>query len=96
MTSTYEQLCAILIQDYQLVPQSLSLDAPLEALGIDSLGVAELLFNIEDEFKIAVPPDSVELTTIGDVVEFIDQLVAAQHGAGAMSVDLPEPVLQAS
>jgi len=56
MTTTFERLRAILIKDYQLAPESLTFDAPLEALGIDSLGVAELLFNIEDEFKVTLPP----------------------------------------
>ena len=83
MTTTFERLCAILVKDYKLAPESLTLDAPLEGLGIDSLGVAELLFNVEDEFKIALPPEPVQLPTIGDVVRYIDQLVAIQHGGEA-------------
>ncbi len=76
MTTTFEYLSAILIKDYKLDPDALTLDAPLEALGIDSLGVAELLFNLEDEFKITLSPDSVQLLTLGDVVVFIDELIA--------------------
>jgi acyl carrier protein len=41
----------------------LTLDAPLEALGIDSLGVAELLFTVEDEFSVRLSPNSVPLAT---------------------------------
>ena len=80
MTTTFEHLRALLIKDYQLDPNLLTLDAELEALGIDSLGVAELLFNVEDEFHITLSPDSVQLLTLGDVVGFIDQLMATQHG----------------
>lgn len=80
MTTTFEQLSAILARDYKLDPEALTLDAPLEGLGIDSLGVAELLFNVEDEFKITLPPDAVQLPAIGDVVRFIDGLIVAQHG----------------
>ena len=59
-------------------------EAPLEGLGLDSLGVAELLFNIEDEFKLTLPREPVALVTVGDVVAFIDSLVAQQQaGAGA-------------
>jgi acyl carrier protein len=79
MNTTLDRLRAILVKDYQLAPELLTPDAPLEGLGIDSLGVAELLFNIEDEFGIALPPDPVNLSTVGDVVRFIDQLMAAQH-----------------
>jgi acyl carrier protein len=76
MTNTFEHLRALLIKDYQLDPDLLTLDAELEALGIDSLGVAELLFNVEDEFNITLSPDAVQLFTLGDVVGFIDQLIA--------------------
>ena len=79
MTNTFERLCAILIKDYKFTPELLVLDAPLEALGIDSLGTAELLFNIEDEFGVTLPPDAVQLTTLGDVVAFIDALIISQR-----------------
>ena len=58
----------------------MTLDAELEALSIDSLGVAELLFNVEDEFHITLSPDAVDLHTLGDVVRFIDELFAEQQG----------------
>ena len=91
MNATLEQLRAILIRDYKLAPEALTLDAPLEGLGIDSLGVAELLFNVEDEFKITLPPESVVLPTLGDVVGFIDALIAAQHRGDAPSSALAAP-----
>lgn len=80
MTTSIEKLRSILMRDYQLDVESLTLDAPLESLGIDSLGVAELLFTIEDEFKIKLPSDAVPLATVGDVARYIDALVVAQHG----------------
>ena len=83
MTTTFERLCAILVKDYKLEPAQLTLEAPLESLGIDSLGVAELLFNVEDEFHIVLPPEPVVLPTVGDVVRYIDELVAAQRSGGA-------------
>lgn len=87
MTTTFDRLRAILIKDYKLTPDLLVPAAPLEELGIDSLGTAELLFNIEDEFGVTLPPDPVQLTTLGDVVGFIDDLVA-QQTAGKVQTDL--------
>ena len=78
MTSTFDRLCAILAKDYKLESSQLTLDAPLESLGIDSLGVADLLFNLEDEFGIVLPPEPVQLVTLGDVAGFIDGLLAAK------------------
>ncbi|MBW8315671.1 MAG: hypothetical protein K0M67_11890 [Thiobacillus sp.] len=78
MTTTYERLQAILIKDYRLAPEVLVFDAPLASLGIDSLATAELLFYVEDEFAITLPPQAIELTTLGDVVVFIDGLIEKQ------------------
>jgi hypothetical protein len=39
----------------------------------------ELLFFIEDEFKVQLPYDPVALPTLGDAVSYIDSLLAAQH-----------------
>jgi len=87
MNTTIDRLRVMLVKDYKLDPATLVPDAPLEALGIDSLGVAELMFNIEDEFKVAIPGDPVALKTIGDVVGYIEGLVDTQQvGAAAGNV----------
>lgn len=92
MTSTLERLRAILVRDYKLAPEALTPDAPLEGLGIDSLGVAELLFNVEDEFGVTLPSDPVELPTLGDVVRHIDQLVAQRDQAASAAAAAAQPL----
>jgi acyl carrier protein len=77
--TTLERLSAMLVKDYQLAPNVLTLDASFETLGIDSLGTAELLFNVEDVFGITIPSRPIELATLGDVVRYIDELTAAQQ-----------------
>ena len=42
MTMTLERLSAIRMKNYKFKPDRLTLDAPLESLGIDSLGTVEL------------------------------------------------------
>ena len=78
MTTTYDWLRETLVKEYKLDSEKLTLDAPLEDLGVDSLGLAELLFNVEDEFVIVLPREPVQLLTIGEVVRFIDGLIQAQ------------------
>lgn len=80
MTTTFERLGTMLIKDYKISPESLTLESPFESLGVDSLGMAELMFYIEDEFKVKLPHEPVELLTVGHVVRYIDELVADQHG----------------
>ncbi len=81
MKHTFERLSAILVKDHKLQPEQLTLEAPLESLGIDSLGTVELLWNIEDTFKIKLPQEPVELATLGDVVRFVDALLVSQSVA---------------
>lgn len=78
-----ERLQLLLARDYQLDVATLTPETPFEALGIDSLGMAELLFNLEDEFAIKLPGEPVPLPTIGDAVRYVEGLVLAQHPAGA-------------
>ena len=48
-------------------------DSRLEELGVDSLGALELVFEIEEEFKIAVPNErAAEFTTVRAVCEGIE------------------------
>jgi acyl carrier protein len=89
MTDTFDRLSAILIKDYKFTFEQLEMEVPLEVLGIDSLGTAELLFNIEDEFGVIMPPDPVRLTTLGDVVNFVDALVAARSVSPVRAANSP-------
>jgi acyl carrier protein len=95
MTTTFERLSAILIRDYKLEPDLLTLDAPLESLGIDSLGAVELLWTIEDAFQVKLPSDPVVLPTLGDVVRFVDELIA-QQGAEPAHASPGKAALQAT
>ncbi len=92
--TTYERLKQILVSEYQLAPEKLTPDARLDELGVDSLGVMELLFQVEDEFDIRLPSDQVELPTIGDVVNYIDRLVAEQHAESSSGSGIAQPPAQ--
>jgi acyl carrier protein len=87
--TTYDWLCAMLIKEYKLAPESITSDGRLEDLGVDSLGIAELLFNVEDAFGITLPPNPVQLPTLGDVVRYIDDLVLTQNGHAPVAVPGP-------
>jgi len=76
--STAERIRAILVRDYKLSPDQLMPDAALSDLGVDSLGVAELMFNIEDEFGLVLELDATQIATFGDVVNLIDEQIAAK------------------
>ncbi|MCR8723939.1 acyl carrier protein [Frigidibacter sp. ROC022] len=63
-------------------------DKTLEALGIDSLGLVESIFAIEEAFDITVPFNANEptssdfdISSVGAIVRAVESLVAEQKAA---------------
>jgi acyl carrier protein len=59
----------------------LQLSEPLDKLGLDSMQVVELIFDIEEKFDIQIPLNAnmdIESKTVGDLIQAVDQLVAAK------------------
>lgn len=87
--STLEIIQDILVSKFALDPAALTPDAGLDQLGIDSLAVLELLFEIEDRFGLKIKEDTPDsLATLQDVALYIDSLLAkqqAQKSASALS-----------
>jgi acyl carrier protein len=87
--STLEIIQDILAKKFALDPAKLTPEAQLSQLGIDSLAVLELLFDIEDRFSLKIKDDMPgSLMTLQDVVLYIDALLAqrqAQTPAAALS-----------
>jgi acyl carrier protein len=85
--TTLQSVQAILKANFDLSPDVLQPDAKLEDLAIDSLSVVEVLFAVEDEFKVKVPSEpmasQVQMKTISDLVAYVDKLMAEQHPAPA-------------
>ncbi|MGH8593240.1 MAG: phosphopantetheine-binding protein [Gammaproteobacteria bacterium] len=79
--TTIERLQEIMLKNFDLKPEALKPEARFEELDIDSLAVIDLMFCVEDEFKITVSREQVELNTIQDVVTYIDHLIAEQEAA---------------
>jgi acyl carrier protein len=79
--TTLGRLQALLTRDFALAAELLQTNSTLESLDIDSLRMIEILFCIEDEFKVVVPAEQAELRTrlktLGDLASYIDALLAA-------------------
>lgn len=78
--STLDRLAQLLSRDFGLAPEALHAGATLESLQIDSLRMIEILFSVEDEFKVTVPNEQAEIRarvhTLGDLAAFVDELLA--------------------
>jgi acyl carrier protein len=80
--STLETLQDLLIEEFALPRERVTPEAGLADLGVDSLDLLELMFKIEDRYKLTIRDDvPTNLTTVQDVVGYIDALLAAQRNA---------------
>ena len=81
-----EQVIAILARQAVLDPAQLRLDMTPDDLGLDSLGLVETIFAIEETFDISVPfnantPEAsgFDLSSIGAIAANVRALVAARE-----------------
>ena len=83
--TTFERLQGLLTKDFDIPAEKLRREARLEDLEIDSLRMIEILFSVEDAFKITVPAEQSELKarlkTFGDLVDYIESLAAQKREA---------------
>ena len=73
----FEKIKEILCDEMDLNPADITEDANvIDDLGLDSLDLANLVTEIEDEFNITVKDEDLEgVTTIGGFVEYVESLV---------------------
>ena len=81
------QVIEIIAEQGMLDVDDVTEDATLESLGIDSLGLVESIFAIEEAFDIQVPFNANEpeksdfdISSIGAIIRAVEGLVAEQKG----------------
>jgi acyl carrier protein len=82
---TRERVIAIIAEQALLDPSDVREDMTLADLGIDSLGVVESIFAIEEAFDITIPfnanePEKSEfdISSVGRVIEGVERLAAGR------------------
>ena len=81
-----QQVIEIIAEQAVLEPSDVTPDSTLEDLGIDSLGLVESIFAIEEAFDISVPFNANEpeqsdfdISSVASIIKGIEQLVAEQN-----------------
>jgi len=75
----YAFLAQVLSEKYDVAQGVISPEATLEELGLDSLTVVELLFDVEDEFGIEVPEERTTFQTLAEAAALVDELIQAKR-----------------
>jgi acyl carrier protein len=61
-----------------VAPEQVVSEAPLDALGVDSLMLLELMFEFEDRFGITLSKDLKTPRTVGEMADLMDHLRSEQ------------------
>jgi acyl carrier protein len=86
--SVKDKVIEIIAEQAVLEPGDIAMEATLEDLGIDSLGLVESIFAIEEAFDIQVPFNANEpqqsefdISSVAAIVRAVETLVAEQKPA---------------
>lgn len=78
---TKQKVIEIIAEQAVLDPSDVTLESTLEGLGIDSLGLVESIFAIEEAFDISVPfnannptESDFDISTVASIIAGIDKL----------------------
>jgi len=81
-----DKIIAIIAEQAVLETDDVQMTASLQDLGIDSLGLVESIFAIEEAFDIQVPfnandpqASSFDISSVAAIVRAVQELVAEQH-----------------
>lgn len=74
-SSPLPELVQLFSEHFGIAQDTLVPDATLESLGLDSLAVIELLFEIEDKFGIKVPDQASPPRTFDDISKLVGPLL---------------------
>ncbi len=76
----------IIAEQAVLEPSDVRLESTLESLGIDSLGLVESIFAIEEAFDVSVPfnaneptKSAFDISTVSSIVSGVKALIAEQN-----------------
>ncbi|ANB34931.1 acyl carrier protein [Rhodovulum sulfidophilum] len=81
--SVKDKVIEIIAEQAVLEPSDVKMDSTLEDLGIDSLGLVESIFAIEEAFDIQVPFNANEPTESEFDISSVEAIVKAVEGLAA-------------
>lgn len=90
MNTTFDRLQHLIAERRGIDAATITPQSTFESLGLDSLDLIELLFDVEDEFKIRIPQDgssALRAATVQDIVDSIERIVneAPAQAAGGVA-----------
>jgi acyl carrier protein len=74
----FNSIAAILVNSFDVAPASITPEAPLSELGLDSLALMEFVFAVEDAFHLRLPEDKLDPREAGITLQRLCEAIEAQ------------------
>ena len=79
MSNTLEQLCSIAQRELGADALNDKVETPFAELGLDSLGLVDFMFTVEDHFHVNIEHDrALQTPTLAGLAMLVDELLAAK------------------
>ncbi len=77
--NSFDYIRQILVDKFEVNADAITPEATFESLGLDSLTMVELMFDISDKYEIEIPTDRLDFKTLGEAVALIDETLLAKN-----------------
>jgi acyl carrier protein len=78
----FQEIVKVIAEYKDLDPSEITAERSFEDLGIDSLDAIDILYEVEDKFKIDVPQEALDfetMRTVGDILSVVETVLADQQ-----------------
>jgi acyl carrier protein len=80
--NTLATVQAIVAEELDIAIADLRPDRPLEELGVDSLGIIEVMFKLEETFDVRMGDERAPIKTVQDIADIVDKLIHERDAPG--------------
>ncbi len=77
--SSFDYIRQTLIDKFDVDAEAITSEATFETLGLDSLTMVELMFEVTEKYDIEIPNEKLDFKTLGEAAALIDETLQAKN-----------------
>ncbi len=77
--SSFDYIRQTLIDKFDVDAEAITTDATFQTLGLDSLTMVELMFEVTEKYDIEIPNEKLDFKTLGEAAALIDETLQAKN-----------------
>jgi len=77
--SSFDYIRQTLIDKFDVDAEAITSEATFETLGLDSLTMVELMFEVTEKYEIEIPNEKLDFKTLGEAAALIDETLQAKN-----------------